>query len=209
MYTRWCNTVCNSNMLEKFFLPMPPPSAPPWREHLIAYLSNYVAAGDEWRLRSLQLLSFSGRGGGRELERGGPREDGTPNPAGAFFFFTANGGGNLSFLCVYEWWYVRGFLLVLRASFRGLTGAQWWNCGKMWEGGGGGEKFGLFQGDEGGWGREWLRWIYISLRDNRSRVSSRNCCEGSTYRSKLWLKDKFELRFIVEREKKRGNIVVR
>lgn len=36
-------TVCNSNMLEKFFLPMPPP----WREHLIAYLSNYVPAGDE------------------------------------------------------------------------------------------------------------------------------------------------------------------
>lgn len=152
MYTRWCNTVCNSNMLEKFFLPMPPPSAPPWREHLIAYLSNYVAAGDEWRLRSLQLLSFSGRGGGRELERGGPREDGTPNPAGAFFFFTANGGGNLSFLCVYEWWYVRGFLLVLRASFRGLTGAQWWNCGKMWEGGGGGKSldcFKVMKGDGG------------------------------------------------------------
>lgn len=45
------------------------------------------------------------------------------------------------------------------------------------------------------------------FRDNRSRVSSRSCFEGSTYRSKLWLRDKFELCFVVE--KKKGNIVVR
>lgn len=82
------------------------------------------------------------------MERGGPREDGTQVgriQRGAFFFFTANGGGNLSFLCVYEWCgYVRGFLLVLRASFRGGANRRavvklWENVGR-WEGGGGGKK---------------------------------------------------------------------
>lgn len=56
--------------------------------------------------------------------------------------------GNLSFLCVYEWWYARGFLLVLRASFRGLTGAKLWeNVGRR---GMGKKVWGLFQGDDKG-----------------------------------------------------------
>lgn len=48
-------------------------------------------------------------------------------------------------MCGYEWCgYVRGFLLVLRASFRGGANRRavvklWENVGR-WEGGGGGKK---------------------------------------------------------------------
>lgn len=84
---------------------------------------------------------------------------------------------------------------------------------KLWENVGRGKVgkksldcFKVMKGQKGGGGESGCV-EYISLRDNRSRVSSRSCFEGSTYRSKLWLRDKFELCFVVE--KKKGNIVVR
>lgn len=64
----------------------------------------------------------------------------------------------------------------------------------MWDGGKAGvgeKKFGLFQGDEGGEGGR-AAALNIFHRDNRSRVSSRSCCEGSTYRI-------YRSKFVVER----------
>lgn len=78
---------------------------------------------------------------------------------------------------------------------------------KLWENVGRGKVgkksldcFKVMKGQKGGGGESGCV-EYISLRDNRSRVSSRSCFEGSTYRSKLWLRDKFELCFVVEKKK--------
>lgn len=84
------------------------------------------------------------------------------------FYVCTNGVGTCEVSC---WFCVPVFEA-------GLTGAQWWNCGKMWDGGKAGvgeKKFGLFQGDEGGEGGR-AAALNIFLRDNRSRVSSRSCC---------------------------------
>lgn len=150
---------------------------------------------------------FHFRGEKGQLERGGPREDGTPvgriQPGHFSFlrlmaveiwaFYVCTNGGTCEVSC---WFCV--------PVFEANIGAQWWNCGKMWDGGRWGKKVWIVSRWWRGRREVGERVAALNIfpfRDNRSRVSSRSCFEGSTYRSKLWLRDKFELCFVVEKKK--------